>query len=60
MKNIINLLSYGIIALLLFLILSDRFFPIDGLDVLYKYRIFLIILYVILRVWKHFMNKKEN
>ncbi len=59
MNKIINPLSYCILAILLFLILSVNFFPIAGLDKLYKYRIVLIVLYVVLRLYQHFvLNKK--
>ena len=50
MNKIINPLSYCILAILLFLILSVNFFPIAGLDKLYKYRIVLIVLYVVFGV----------
>ena len=60
MNKIINPLSYCILAILLFLILSVNFFPIAGLDKLYKYRIVLIVLYVVLRLYQHFvLNKKQ-
>ena len=59
MNKIINPLSYCILAILLFLILSVNFFPIAGLDKLYKYRIVLIVFYVVLRLYQHFvLNKK--
>lgn len=60
MNKIINPLSYCILAVLLFLILSVNFFPIAGLDKLYKYRIVLIVLYVVLRLYQHFVLNKKS
>ncbi|WP_291064826.1 MULTISPECIES: hypothetical protein [unclassified Empedobacter] len=59
MSKLINPLSYCILAILLFLILSVNFFPIEGLGKLYKYRIVLIVLYVMLRLLKHFVYKEN-
>ncbi len=57
----INPLSYCILFLLLFVILSMNFFPIKGLEIVYKYRIVLIVLYIVLRIVKHFVfNKKQS
>lgn len=60
MSKFINPISYFLFAIILFLILSNKFFPIEGLEELYKYKIVLIILYVVLRVLKHYVFKEKQ
>jgi len=60
MIKAIDYISYGIIVLLILGFLSEKFFPIEGLEIFYERKFYLAILYIVLRIYKNFALKRKD
>lgn len=60
MVKAINIINVVLISILLLTILSQKFFPIEGLEILYEKKFYLAITYIIMRLVRTFILKKEQ
>ena len=60
MKKILDVTSMILIISLLLLFLSEKFFPINGLELIYQKKFYLAIAYLVVRVYRNFVLKKNQ
>lgn len=60
MLKALNVVSIVLISVLLITIVSQKFFPIEGLEILYEKKFYLAFAYIILRLVRTFILKKEQ
>ena len=60
MVKVIDIVCVVLISILLLTFLSQNFFPIEGFETFYQKKFYLAILYVILRLVRTFILKKNQ
>lgn len=60
MNKVVDYISYVIIFLIILGFLSEKFFPIDGLEIYYERKYYLAIFYILLRIYKNFALKRKD
>ena len=60
MDKAINIVSVAVIVILLLVFLSEKFFPIKGLELFYEKKFYLAIIYLILRVSRIYILRKSK
>lgn len=60
MNKVVDYICYVIIFLIVLGFLSEKFFPIDGLEIYYQRKYYLAILYILLRIYKNFALKRKD
>ncbi|WP_322969048.1 hypothetical protein [Faecalibacter sp. LW9] len=59
MVKTLNTISIGIVIVLLALFISEKFYPIEGFELLYQKKFYLAIAYLVVRVYRNFVLKKN-
>ena len=60
MDKAINIVSIAVIVILLLAFLSEKCFPIKGLELFYEKKFYLAIIYLILRVSRIYILRKSK
>ena len=59
MVKTLNIVSVLFLVIILFGFLSERFFPINGLELFYQKKFYFAIGYILIRLYKNFLIRKE-
>lgn len=60
MKKILDITSIILILSLLFLLLSEKFFPIMEFELIYQKKFYFAIAYLVIRVYRNFVLNKNQ
>lgn len=60
MSKAVDYICYVIIFLIILGFLSEKFYPIAGLEIYYERKFYLAILYILLRIYKNFALKRKD
>lgn len=60
MAKTLNIISTILIVLLLIIFISQKFYPIQGMELVYEKKFYLAIAYIIIRLYRNFILRKEQ
>lgn len=60
MVKTLNTISIGIVIVLLALFISEKFYPIEGFELLYQKKFYLAIAYILIRLYRNIVIRKEQ
>lgn len=60
MSKTLNTISIALIVSLLLVVVSQRFYPIEGLELVYEKKFYLAIAYLITRLVRNYLLRKEQ
>ena len=60
MVKTLNTISIIIIAVLLIIFISEKFYPIEGFELIYEKKFYLAIAYIIIRLYRNIIMRKEQ
>lgn len=60
MVKTLNTISIILVVLLLAIFISEKFYPIEGFELIYEKKFYLAIIYIVMRIFANYYKKKRN